>query len=415
MTKLISTYAAATGLKVDKPNVKETFYPLPFTRYITIQTGSGQGAKNYDYFQEVIVWLKPVLDRHGIAVVHLGGKDDPQLAGVYDLRGKTSVIQSHYLIRRGILHLGNDSWLAHCKGWTYGPLISLYGSTSEQNHSPYWFDKEKTSFLSSHRGGGVPTYIQQEQPKTINTIPPEQICNEVIRLLALPSETLFTHQTRLFGLVYTNTMFEVIPDSFPGPDFMPGAPMTVRMDQHFDENVLLNLLRTGRKVHIITNREIKLEVLAQFRASIIGYTHEIDASCGLTYPTALKSVVPNSLFYTKEKDDKKVADLRYQFFDLCTIERVNDLTRDDYLSAALGYLNWAPERKADLESELAQTDTKLRFKSNKLILSDGKVHLSLAHWKAKQSVESIAHNTAAVIDSPDFWRELNHLTIYYQP
>ncbi len=119
MTKLISTYARSTGLQIDPkgPNVKEVFYPTCYERYITIQSGSSnQAAKNYDYWPEVLRLIGPMLAANKIAILHLGGKEDPQLTGTVDLRGKTSVLQSNYLIGKTLLHVGGDSWLAHCAG-----------------------------------------------------------------------------------------------------------------------------------------------------------------------------------------------------------------------------------------------------------------------------------------------------------
>lgn len=410
MSKLISTYAAATGLHIDRVNVKSQFYPLPFDRFITIQTGSGQGAKNYDMWQEVVVLLKSVIDT-GITIVHLGTKDDPPLQGVHDLRGKTNIQQSHYLIQRGLLHLGNDSWLAHCKGWNRGPLITLFGSTSEQNHSAYWYDPMKTSFISSHRFGGNPTYSSQENPKTINLIPPEKVVNSVVGLLGVG--TPLTQQTRMFGLLYSHVIFELVPNVFPAPSFMPEAPISVRMDYLFNESVLVNLIKTGRKVSIITDKPLNLNLLGQYRPSILNYTHQLSDDCPLQYVANLRNIIPNHTFFTKEKDDTKVAALRFKYFDVCTIERANDITREDYLKAALTYLNWGEEKRVDLLAELEYG--KVRFKSNKYVLSDGSMFLSKAHWLAKQPMVDPSQNGGTVIDSPDFWTDINHTTIYYQP
>ena len=412
MSKLLSVYASACGLQIGEVDIKEQFYPISFPKYITIQTGSGQGPKNYDLWQEVIVLLKPILDANQITPIHLGGKDDPQLQGVYDLRGKTTIQQSHYIIKRSMVHVGNDSWLAHCAGWNRVPLVALYGSTSVENHGPYWYDNERTIFISSHRNGGVPSYTSQEQPKTINLIPPEQVANAVLRLLGI--NTPFTHQTRMFGLLYNHSIFELIPNSFPAPSFLPEAPLIVRMDYLFNEDILLNVLKTGRKINLVTNKPVNLNTLAQFRNSILSYTHELDALCPLEYIGTMRGIIPHHSFFTKENDDAKVAALRYQFFDVCNIERANDLTKQDYIHASLSYLNWGEEKTVDIEKELSYNG-KIKFKSNKYLLSDGKIYLSLAHLKRGISIEALGLNTGDVIDDPEYFKDINHHTIFYQP
>lgn len=414
MSHLISTYAKTTGLRIARPDVLSTFIATPYTRFITVQTGSGQAAKNYDYWQEVIAMIGPILGARQIGVIHLGGKDDPQLQGVHDMRGKTTIQQAQYLISNSMLHMGNDSWLAHCAGWSGTPLVALYGSTSAQNHGPYWCDKAKTRLISSHRAGGVPSYSSQETPKTVNMIPVEEVANAVMSLLALPdAPPAFTQQSRLFGLLYTHALFDVVPNSFPSHDWLPGAAVTVRMDYLFREDVLDQLLRTGRKVNIVTKRPIDLGLLNHFKASILSYTHEIDDQCPQSYVAALPTLIKHHTFYTKERDAAKVAALRMRFFDLCTVQQSNDVSREDYITSALAYLNWAPEKRSVLEEEI--TSGRLRFKSNRYILSDGKMYLSTAHLRLDQPTDSFANNGAAAIDDPDWYRDLNHFAIFHQP
>mgnify|MGYP006173706677 CR=1 FL=1 len=75
--KLLELYSLATGLRIGQQYLVETFYPLPFDRYVTIQGGSGMQSKNYPYYGEVLGLLLPALKVAGIHVVQLGGKDDP--------------------------------------------------------------------------------------------------------------------------------------------------------------------------------------------------------------------------------------------------------------------------------------------------------------------------------------------------
>lgn len=412
MSHLISTYAAATGLRIARPEVLSNFIAVPHTRYITIQTGSGQGAKNYDYWQEVIVMIGPKLAAREIGIVHLGSKDDPSLQGVYDMRGKTTVSQANYLIQNCLLHAGNDSWLAHCAGWNNKPLVALYGNTHPAQHGPYWYNKDKTILLQSHRCGGVPTYSSQENPKTVNFIPPEDVCNAILGLLEIPEQIPI--QSRLIGLLYSHVLFDVVPNSFPAPSFMPDTPVSVRMDLLHNEGVLINLLKTGRKVNILTKQPIDLTLLNQFKASILSYTHEIDETCPLQYAGMLSGIIRHSSFFTKERDEAKIAALRFQFFDICNIQQANDVNRDDYLASAQTYTNKkGDEGRAFLEKEIQ--DGTLRFKSNHYFLSEGKIYLSTAHLKADKPVTDFGVNEGTMIDSPDWFRDLNHFFVYNQP
>jgi hypothetical protein len=420
MTKLVSQYAKVTGLTIDKPNVKEQFYPTSFDRYITLQTGSGQGPKNYSYFQEVVALVKPILDANRITIVHLGAKEDPPINGVYDLRGKTTILQSNYLIKRTLAHVGNDSWLAHCAGWNFRPLVALYGSTSISAHSPFWYDPATTVLLESHRWGGRPTYSAGENPKSIDTIPPEQVANALLRLLGIKDQ--FAHQTRFVGLLYTTTVIDLVPDSFPGAEFMPGAPINVRMDRMHVPEVLAGLLETGRRVNIFTKAPIDINLLNAHRGQVLSYNHELDAGADekslptLEYVDLIRAVCPHYAFFTREQDAAKVSALRFRYFDHVTVEQVKDLTKEEYLGAAMAYLNWkGDEKRVDLERETRQTGGVLRFKTNKFVLGGGSAFLSYAHLAANQPTQSLQANEADVIDSPDLWRDINHMMVTWTP
>ncbi len=410
MTKLASTYARSTGLFLDKPNIKENFYPHPHERYITLQTGAKQQAKQYSYWQEIIAMLKPILDANKIAILLLGDKDDPVVNGVYDLRGKTSWLQSNYLIKRSLCHMGNDSFLVHCAGWNYRPIVALYGSTDEGPHGPFWSDVSNTILLTSHRMGGRPTFVMQEVPKTINFIRPETVANAVLRLLGITDQ--FAHTTLSIGPFYSHTILELVPNTCPIASFCPELPITVRMDLAHNEEILVQLLQTGRKVHLITKREINPQLLAQAKPLILSYSHEIvpGGEPPVAYADAIKALFPtNHAFYTRVTDDKVVADIRFTYFDHVTVSVQRDPSKDDLIDGILTYLNRAntPENRLDISAQLAHS----RFKTNHYILSDGRVFLSHAHAALNQPIDSLANNTESIIDDPALYKDANHFLI----
>ncbi len=80
------------------------------------------------------------------------------------------------------------------------------------------------------------------------------------------------------------------------------------------------------------------------------------------------------------------------------------------IDAALVFLNrpLTPENRLDMETQLVHSG---RIKTNKYVLSDSRVFLSHAHVFANQSIDSLANNTAAVIDDPTLWRDAQHQLI----
>lgn len=418
MTKLISNYARATGLQIDPkgPNIKEVFISLPLEKYITIQTGSGQAPKCYDLWPEVLALLSPMLRANNIHIVHIGAKDDPALPGVYDLRGQTNYFQANYLIKRSLLHMGNDSWLAHCAGWNRRPLVALYGSTSSQNHGPYWADWTKTILIDAHRSGGVPTYSSNELPKTINTIDPYRVANEVLRLLGIKDE--YTQRARFWGILYQHTIIDMVPDAGLAPGFLPQTVVNIRMDYSHNEEILQQILQTGRKVNIVTSRPINHNLIAAFKGQILSYNHELGAPeidlPSAEYVTTIKSIVRQTAFFTRETDVTKLSIIRLAYFpDICMVEQIRDTTKQDYINASLLYQNKedTPENRLDIEKELSYS----RFRTNKYLLSNGSVYLSHAHQRTNQSITDLATNTGQVVDNELFFKDLNHYSIWYEP
>lgn len=402
MPNLIETYARSAGLKIDKPWIKEDFWPLPHTRFITLSAGSGQAAKNYSHWQIVIDLLNPLIAPLGIHIVQLGDSNTPLFSGTYDLRGKMSIAQSTYLVKRAAAHLGNDSWSAHVAGFVGTPLVALYGTTDKVLHGPHWQDKTKTILLESHRWGRKPTFGAEQSPKSIDTIPPEDVANAALSLLGIAARV--NQRTQFIGPFYPHTIFDWVPNAAPSINLGLDVPITVRMDLEFNEANLLTLLQTGRKVTIVTNRPLNLQMLAAFRQTILSYSHELTVECPIDYVLNVKRLLTNVGFFTRGSDVTALSALRFHFFDVCSIEHVPHATRDDFLRERAAYLNKPLDKEAHLDI--------LYVKTNKFIMSNGKTYITYAHVAADKPVAGVDVRTTDLIDNELTWHDLNHYLIY---
>lgn len=411
MPNLIETYARSTGLRIDKPWVKQDFWPMPFSRFITLSAGSGQAAKNYSYFQIVVDLLNPILSPLDIHIIQLGDDKTPLLSGTYDLRGKMNIAQSTNLIQRAVCHLGVDSWSAHMAGILNKPLVALYGTTSALIHGPHWQDPARTILLEAHRWGRKPTFGAEGHPKSIDTIRPEEVANAVLKLLAPPDR--INRRTQFIGPMFFFSIFDVVPNSLSLPNLALEVPFTVRMDIEFNEPMLLAILQTGRKVTIVTKACVNLQLLAAFRQNILSYNHEIDETCPREFPAQVKSLIPNSVFFSRGKDPETLSRLRFHFFDHCSIEQVAYATRADYIRDSALYLNISePDAQKRLDSALESGI--LTVQTNKVILSNGSIYRSYAHLSSStpSDLNQSSAQGLSVIDSEEFWRDANHFYIY---
>lgn len=400
--KLIERYALSSGLKIGKQYLLESFYPLPFEKYITIHGSSGMLGKNYPYYTLVLELIKPYLDKEKINIVQLGSKDDAALPNCHHTQGKTNMHQASYLIHNSMLHLGNDSIWGHRAGYLGVPLVQPWGPTDPKNHSAYNFDPSKTIFLESHRWGRNPTFASQESPSSISLIPPESIAEAVLRLLGI--NHIPFDKTQFIGQFYQHTIFDYIPNVPFSINLPVEVPITVRMDIDFNEQNLISLLQTGRKVTIVTSKPINLNVLYSFKQNILSYNHEINEDCPVDYPKKVKTIIQNSVFFSREKSDGILSNLRFKYFDYCSIEQVTWPEKKDLLREIGLYLNKPVDK-------LPQIDT-MYFKTNKFIVSNSKVYLSYAHVSRDISITDLNNRSAQIIDDELFMRDFNHYLIY---
>ena len=414
MSDLASTYALQIGVPLSKPTIYKTFFPLgcPMEKVVLIhgfggaliqeQNGMTKAtfpAKVFDHFSEVVALIKPALDAARFSLYQIGAPGEPGIKGCNHLMGQTTIHQCAYLVQNAALLIGNDSMWAHQRGAFDGALVAVYGPTSSWVHGPHWKNEEKTILIDSHRFGKKPSYQAQESPKTINAITPEQVANAALKLLGLPQ---VSQQSIFMGAAYNQPIVELVPDSVVAPGVNIPGSLVIRMDYLHNEKLLTQNLSL-RPCNVIANREIDLAILGQLRQNISAMRLEID-KIGPGWIKEFKKLGIKTMFSCSEKDPEKVAAMRLEYFDACFFDQFVPPTLEDFKKDAEKYLN------KPLDSAL-KLDT-LSFKSNKFLLSDNKVFLSKAHWKAGKNTPNTSQNTGQVIDDPVFWEESAHFYLF---
>jgi hypothetical protein len=272
MPHLIETYALYCGAKIDKPYIFDKYYPLPFEKYITLHTTT-KDSKTYDYWNDVVDILFPILEAAGIKIVQIGGKDDKPARNAHHLHGRTSLTQTAYLIKHSLLHLGVDSFPVHLAS-TYEDtkIVALYSNNYKEVVGPYWGKKENQILLEPKRAG-KPSFALSEFPKTINNIRPEEIARAVCKLLNLNYNWKF--ETIWVGQYYHNGMIEAVPNQVVDISSLNLDALIVRMDFEFCEGALFEQLKLC-KCSIVTNKAIDLRILSQCKENIIEIVYVIE-------------------------------------------------------------------------------------------------------------------------------------------
>lgn len=132
---ILKQYAAMCGVKPGRVKIAMDYEngsrKMPSFPFITVHTGSSLDLKNYDYFQEVIKYIKP-----HIGVVQVGSPNDPSLKNVIDMRGQTTVQELAAIVGTSQLHIGVDSFPGHLAAALSTDVVALFGATFPQIYGP---------------------------------------------------------------------------------------------------------------------------------------------------------------------------------------------------------------------------------------------------------------------------------------
>lgn len=351
---LIERYALSCGIPIGKPYVYEKYFPLPIDKYITIHPFT-KPAKTYDYWQDVVDELLPLLEPLGIRIVQIGAKNEPKLLGCVHLQGTTSVSQVSFILGGSMLHLSADTFSAHIASSKSLPMVTIFSSSYVSNCCGYWGDKSKQVFLSPNfTDGKKPSFSNEESPKSINTIPSETISQSVLKLLSIGGT--IPYRTVHVGSKYTNGIYfhNIVPTSGAEPIEQDG--IEVRMDLGFNEEFLVKQL-SRRVCAVITDRPINMDIVRDYKPRISVMFVFVKDTSSLSFVKQLISMGINVEVVTYESREKELSELRLSYYE----------------HKRLGVLA-EPDKDRVLKLE---TSENLFFKSNKIYTCGGKKFFSL--------------------------------------
>lgn len=380
---LVEQYALSCGVKIDKPFIETSYFPVVANKYITLHAPSRIQSKTYDYYNDVTDLLKTFLEKEGIKIIQIGSKEEAGISNCIQHQGQTSIKQAAYIIKNSLLHLGTDSFSTHVASGFGKKIVSLYSTIYKECSGPYWGDPLDHILLESDKKGNRASFSDIEHPKTINMIKPESVAAAVLDLLNI-KHNLSNIKTIHIGDNYHIGSLAVIPNHVMPESFAQNQPANIRGEEHFDEE---NITRWAnqRKVNIFLDRPMKINYLQTVKHNInqINYYAKLDGD-----ELFLKEVSKLGIslkIISKDKDT--INDLRLKFFDW-DVHLIEDKTKKDL----------------DNYKELCNNS---RYKSSQIIISNKKLYASKAAWRAGISG---AHDK--IIDSDEFWEDLNNLKIY---
>jgi hypothetical protein len=390
MPHLVETYALNCGLKIDKPQILEKFFPLTSDKFITIHPNSKYGSKCYDYWDEVVNIIKDPLKENGIDILQIGTKEDTPIRGCLHSQGNCDINQTAYIISKSILHLGADSFPTHVASGYGKKIVCLYSNTYAEIAKPYWTKEQDMVLLEPDRSKRKPSYSAEENPKTINEINPDDIADAVLNLLGIKYDKKF--KTIKKGVHYNAPIIQLVPDCLINVSQLGVDSVIVRMDLNHNEQALAEQLKVS-KCSVVTEKPINLELLKAFKPKIKEFVY----------------------FINKETHNPDfVKELNKIGFPVVLMSEMSD---EDIDSVKLYYMDYGLIQKAPKcpEEEVKKIKSldlnNLYYKAKRIIISEGKYYHSEAAWHHKQPSPSIAPVENPVIDDEDFWDCLDEFLI----
>ena len=378
---LIETYALNCGAKIDKPYIYSTFFPIPFERYITFHTDEAEQSKSYEYWQDVINIITPVLKNNNITIVQVGDANNREMHDCVSFRGQTSLNQLAYIMERSMLHVGPDGFLLHLASYYDIPIVGLYSPYFIECNKPFFGSASKHILLSSYdRAKQKPSYSPEENPKTINLLLPEEIASSVLKLLNINFD--FPFDTVFIGKKYSGfNIQESIPNN-PTILFNPENPVEIRTDLEYDDGSLHNQLAHYKKSIVIISKTINFDILRRFKDNIHSIVVRILGGDQKELISKIVELGKNIILVSPlpEEEIQKLKHIYYEFGNIHPQESIG----------------------IDKINELKKDSSYLYYRSSKITAVNGKYYYSQAAAEVGIPMDN-PHEYQKVIDSQLFW------------
>jgi hypothetical protein len=382
---LTEKMALDCGVKVSRPYLDRYFLPIKNDNYIIIDTRCKNANGEYDYFNDVLDLIKPYLKEANIDIFQIAADKNIKLAcdKCFITINKK---QENYLISKAKLLISNENYSLHIASVFNTKSIGLYSLFNPNNTRPVW-NKDSQIILESHRDGNLPSYGRSnELPKTINFISPYAIAKNILDSLGIVND-LGRFELVHLGKSFNQKIVEIVPDFISDANFMKERSINLRLDYISNLNSsVFNYWMTNRKVNIITNKDININMIAPYRNNILLMTIMLSENISEKFLKHCKSIGLKLKIFCDVKD--KLEGYRFKF------------------------LNWEVHQDFENEGVLNKLDTlsqKSKFISSKILISKGKQFSCKANYFANKHLDN---SEESVILSKEFEQEIEFFKIY---
>ncbi len=388
---VLESYALQNDLKIDKPFINEKFFPLAVGKFITIDTSNLKTASlAYSHWQLVVNYMTPHLEDHDIKVVHLGDKGCAPLAGCYTAVGQCNFNQKAYVIKKSLVHASPNNESSHVASLYNKKAVVIYPHNCYPSQfTPYWTQPKRLKIIKPS-SNQKPSFNPNESPRSIDTIPPEDIAQKIL-LLAGIKDFSPSFKTLQIGAAFSQRKIESDLTHLLDIEKLGIGSLIVRMDLNHNEDALRKQLE-GCACSIITKRPLSIELIEKYHKKIIELVYYIQDD---NDPNFIRKIKQKSIQYLlrSRQDEKKTADFKLDYFDYGLVEHIRDRNKDDFKNL--------------------KGKNKIYYKSNRFIIHENNFYPSTAALLRNiHATPSMEHEPHEIIDDPLFWEEGEHFHFF---
>lgn len=374
----------ASILRVDPshtPKLPQEFYPLPFSRYITIYNEQIVPANTYDYFNDVIFDISPILKQNDIKIIQfLNSPNDRRLINCFYIE-KFSFPQMNYLIKNSLLHLCTDTYTNEVCGVFSVPSICLVGNRYPDNSSP-WYSNPENNFVLGGPINDRASFAFNESPKSINKIKTEEISKKIAAILGV--NVTQDYETLFVGSAYhEKTTFDVIPNVEVGDPILNNADVCIRFDKFHNEKNCIKFCARN-KFSLIVDRKTSDNFISACKKNCAGVSFIVDTNTDIE---DVRFFINNGLSVKLISHSEHLSEkLILKFLDFGQIHVL----------------------RPEVDSKQKEILTNIPFRSSKIIWSQNNKYPSYAHLEKGLKI-GIINKT---INSKSFWQDSCRYKIY---
>jgi len=412
---LLEKYSLNCGispLKLDKPYIYTSYYPIESDKYIVIHPSSGMSSKNYSYYQDIIDFIYEDAERAGYKIVQIGESKDQHLSRCINIQGKTNIHQTCFIIKNASFFIGNDSFSTHVSS-SYGiPSVSLYSIIQPEVSGPYWQNGKQFTIMAP-LNGKKPKYSTEDPDRLIDKIKPEEILQKMTQ--AIPEINISSKknlESLFFGKSYPRLSMELVPDTLIEIDRGKDLPLNIRFDYLKTDDIsdlninsaLVNLLK--RKCGIVTSKALDItkfqseEIKKNITSFVVHiekkYLKNIDQLIEFIQDLKKIGINARAVLVKKNFSEEQLNDLKLKFLNLNQITFLNETSWDECIDKNLN----------------KKIDHLTIFKSSRIIFSKGNNYLSKAAYNEDKPANSIQQRISEIKDLKSLGKELENCYIY---